>query len=174
MQRPIMELRRGQRLPLVEIFEATRFAVQIHCEVGPGIECDIVAFGLNASGKLHGDAWMIFYNQTEAPDEAIRLSPHLPQFIVDLERLPQEIARVSFCLALDGGATAQDLRAVDIRIKAYITAELLLHPSMFEQQRALMLLELYRHPTGWRINCVGQGFKGGLAALLQHYGGDVA
>ena len=37
-----------------------------------------------------------------------------------------------------------------------------------------MLFELYRKDGGWRCMAVGQGFNGGLDALVAHFGGEVA
>jgi hypothetical protein len=37
-----------------------------------------------------------------------------------------------------------------------------------------MVIEIYRKDGLWRLSPVGQGFNGGLDALVQHFGGDVA
>jgi tellurite resistance protein TerA len=37
-----------------------------------------------------------------------------------------------------------------------------------------MLLEIYKKDGIWRLCAVGQGFNGGLDALVQHFGGEVA
>jgi hypothetical protein len=44
----------------------------------------------------------------------------------------------------------------------------------FDQERALMLIELYRKGDSWRLATIGQGFNGGLEALVRHFGGVVA
>jgi tellurite resistance protein TerA len=44
--------------------------------------------------------------------------------------------------------------------------------SEFGQEKALMMGEIY-NKGGWRIAAVGQGFNGGLDALLKHFGGEV-
>ncbi|WP_036269126.1 TerD family protein, partial [Methylocaldum szegediense] len=44
----------------------------------------------------------------------------------------------------------------------------------FAEERALMLLEIYRKDGIWRLCALGQGFNGGLAALVRHFGGEVA
>ncbi len=43
----------------------------------------------------------------------------------------------------------------------------------FQQQKAVMLLDLYFKDV-WRVGAVGQGFNGGLEALVKHFGGTVA
>jgi len=52
-------------------------------------------------------------------------------------------------------------------------AELKLDGSIFDQERATMLIEIYRKEGIWRLAAIGQGFNAGLAALIQHFGGEV-
>lgn len=44
----------------------------------------------------------------------------------------------------------------------------------FADEQAAMLGEFYRRDGGWRFMAVGQGFNGGLPALVRHFGADVA
>ena len=53
-------------------------------------------------------------------------------------------------------------------------AELKLEGQLFAQERATMLVEIYRKDNIWRLAAIGQGFNAGLAALIQHFGGEVA
>ncbi|WP_394651787.1 VWA domain-containing protein, partial [uncultured Acinetobacter sp.] len=43
-----------------------------------------------------------------------------------------------------------------------------------DQERATMLIEIYLKDGIWRLAAIGQGFNAGLAALIQHFGGEVA
>ncbi len=54
------------------------------------------------------------------------------------------------------------------------TAKFAFKGSDFGAERALMLGELYRKENAWRFCAVGQGFTGGLDALVRHFGGTVA
>jgi tellurite resistance protein TerA len=45
--------------------------------------------------------------------------------------------------------------------------------SAFDSERTIMLLQVYRKNEVWRINAIGQGFHGGLSALVTHFGGEV-
>jgi hypothetical protein len=46
--------------------------------------------------------------------------------------------------------------------------------SDFAAEQAVMLGEIYRKDGQWRFMVVGQGFNGGLPALVRHFGADVA
>ena len=39
---------------------------------------------------------------------------------------------------------------------------------------AMIFGEVYRHNGEWKFNAIGSGFGGGLAALCNHYGIEVA
>ncbi|RZL87037.1 MAG: tellurium resistance protein, partial [Variovorax sp.] len=44
----------------------------------------------------------------------------------------------------------------------------------FGDEKAVIVAELYRRDGSWRFGAVGQGFNGGLSALLAHFGGTEA
>jgi tellurite resistance protein TerA len=44
----------------------------------------------------------------------------------------------------------------------------------FENEKAVIVGEIYRKDGVWRFGAVGQGFAGGLSALLAHFGGAEA
>ena len=45
--------------------------------------------------------------------------------------------------------------------------------SDFAEQQASMLIQVYRKGVVWRISNVAQGFNGGLAFIVEHFGGEV-
>src|SRR5450830_1122689 len=55
-----------------------------------------------------------------------------------------------------------------------ITVDLNGPRSTFQDEKAVIIGELYRRDGSWRFGAVGQGFAGGLAALLKHFGGSEA
>ena len=44
----------------------------------------------------------------------------------------------------------------------------------FQDEKAVIVGEIYRKDGVWRFGAVGQGFNGGLSALLAHFGGAEA
>lgn len=42
----------------------------------------------------------------------------------------------------------------------------------YQQEKALILCEVYRKDGIWRFSVVDSGFNGGLSALLAHFGGE--
>ena len=45
--------------------------------------------------------------------------------------------------------------------------------TVYQEHTAIMLFEFYKHNGVWKMCANGQGFNGGLAALIRHFGGDV-
>jgi hypothetical protein len=79
--------------------------------------------------------------------------------------------------AIDGQNVMSQLQQATIQIlnlQFQPIAELKLDGSIFDQERATMLIEIYRKDGIWRLAAIGQGFNAGLAALIQHFGGEVA
>ena len=165
----------GQRVKLSDLTSSQHFTIQI--DLG-GFNADLSCFGLDERGQLSNDQYFIFYNQPDSPERAISSSGDLTggkaTFTIDLSRLPSSIRKLVFTLTLDAGSVAylttgslilQDSRGEQARF-TFCGAD-------FGRERALMLLEVYFKDV-WRICAVGQGFDGGLQALLESFGGEVA
>ncbi|MFC6592776.1 TerD family protein [Deinococcus lacus] len=142
---------------------------------GPG-DYDLILFGLDAAGKLTDDRYMIFYNQPRSPEGAIEsvTGPRGERsFTVDLGRLPPSIQRLSLAATTDQGHFGQIDHAEMTLMGPGPLAGYRVTGRDFTSERAIMLFDLYFKDV-WRAGAVGQGFSGGLAALVRHYGGEVA
>lgn len=140
---------------------------------------DLVAFRLDAREQVAGDEDFVFYNEPEHPDGSVRLatdSPTEQAITVDLERLPEEVARVVVAAAIDGDARFSDVGAIEVTatcgVAAAPTARATLDAATTE--RTMLLAELYRRGDAWRLRAIGQGYDHGLLPLARGYGVDVA
>lgn len=168
-----MSLQKGQKLKLDSSTVAADLSVR--CAVKAPFHIDVSCFGLDANGKLSDEAYMVFYNQTASAKEEIRLVADVPdsQFMVQLSRLPAQIARLVFTAAIDPShsQTMRELGSLEFRLGEHV---FLLSGADFSGEKAIMVAELYRKDGDWRLGVNGQGFNGGLDALLVHFGGAVA
>lgn len=168
-----MSLQKGQKLKLDSSMTNTELAV--HCSVKAAFHIDVSCFGLDAHGKLSDEAYMVFYNQTASPKGEIRLVADVPdsQFSVSLSRLPAQIDRLVFTAAIDPAHSQamNELGSLEFRLGEHVFA---LSGADFSGEKAIMIAELYRKDGDWRLGVNGQGFNGGLDALLVHFGGAVA
>jgi tellurite resistance protein TerA len=161
---------RGQKGKLSDLGLPARFEVGIELQAG-GSTADMSCFGLDAGERLGDERYMVFYNQPASPHGEVRLSlaPGRATFQVDLDALPQSVAKLVFTAALDGGGTMRDCGRVNMRLGDAV--DLALSGADFASEKAVILGELYRKDGHWRFGAVGQGFDGGLPALLKHFGG---
>lgn len=166
----MIRLVRGQKVPLDSIVDGN--IVNISVSYAPN-NIDIAAFGLSAERKIGDDRYVVLFSNPESPDSCMKLESEDGQarFIFDLGRLPRAIERIVLTATNDDApiSRAQELKVtVGRNVAVYNVCEGL------TTETAVMMLELYRHAGSWRLGTIGQGFNGGLAMLIEHFGGSVA
>lgn len=173
----MLALIRGQKMPLSSVLaHSEKLSIRFNGAAN-GLVLDLAAFGLDVHAKLSDDRYMLFYNQPVSPCRAIEFQAESAEFSLDLSKLSNRIDKIVFTLTVDGQASMQQLAHSSLQIldaARCVVAEFAFDGSMFQQEKALMLAELYQKDGVWRFAAVGQGFNGGLAALVQHFGGEVA
>ncbi|KQQ97165.1 VWA domain-containing protein [Massilia sp. Leaf139] len=170
------QLSRGERLQLAG------FAADGGVQAGVsarGVALDFACFSLDGRGKLFGEPYMTFFNQPATPCGGVRSSAvggDANGFAFQLGRLPQAVERVVITASVDGAGSLAQLQAGHLRLVAQDGefARFDFTGRDFASEQAVMLGEFYRRDGGWRFAAVGQGFDGGLAALVTHFGADVA
>ncbi|MFI1957291.1 TerD family protein [Streptomyces althioticus] len=172
------EFQRGHKARISDLTAGTDLYVGVQI-AGPGLSFDISCFGLDAEERLSDDRYFIFYNQPKSPEESIQLlgaqAGDTESFRVTLDRIPQQIKKLSFTATIDGAGQMSQIGPGYIRIVAG-GEEVARYPfsgSEFTTERAVMLGDFYVKDV-WRFAAVGQGFDGGLDALLRNFGGEVA
>ena len=167
----MLQLTRGQKTKLADLTSALQLRAHIMARA-PGLTFDFSCFGVDANGKLSDDRYFIFYNQKASPEGAINLG-NQGAFDLDLSRVPASIARLVFVATIDGNGTMSNLQigAFTLNANGGEVARFELKGSDFGAEKAVMVAEVYRKDV-WRVAAVGQGFAGGLDAVLTHFGGE--
>ncbi|WP_295388824.1 VWA domain-containing protein [uncultured Thiodictyon sp.] len=170
-----MQLARGQRLSLAELIGSTTLRIEIDLR---GVAVDVSCFGLDANSQLSDDRYLVFFNQPATPCGGVRIANAAGAaagFDLALDRLPDMIERLVFVAAIDGPGTMSTLVSGQVALAAgERRAVFAFTGDDFAQERALMLIELYRKGGAWRVAATGAGFNGGMDALVRHFGGEVA
>ncbi|WP_369152206.1 TerD family protein [Streptomyces sp. R17] len=172
------EFQRGHKARISDLTAGTDLYVGVQIS-GPGLGFDISCFGLDADERLSDDRYFVFYNQPKSPEESIQLlgaqAGDTESFRVTLDRIPQQIKKLSFTATIDGAGQMSQIGPGYIRIVAggEEVARYPFNGSEFSTERAVMLGDFYFKDV-WRFAAVGQGFDGGLEALLRNFGGEVA
>jgi len=164
---------RGQKGKLSDLGCGTQFPVEVDISL-PGASVDVSCFGLDANEKLSDERFMVFYNQLAAPADAVKLdlSSGKARFAVNLDALPASITQLVFVAAIDGAQTMRSIGASRLTLGSAV--EFPLTASVFGDEKAVIVANIYRKEGVWRFGAVGQGFNGGLSALLAHFGGSEA
>ncbi len=156
---------------------------------GADFDLDGSAFLLNASGKVRSDADFIFYNQPksdngavvhqgdnrtgegEGDDEVIE---------VDLATVPADVEKIAITVTIhDADARKQNFGQVSSAFIRCVNPNGNVEIARFDLsedasvETAMIFGEIYRHNGEWKFKAIGQGFKGGLGALAQHFGVNV-
>uniref|UniRef100_UPI001184FFE8 TerD family protein n=1 Tax=Streptomyces sp. sk226 TaxID=2034268 RepID=UPI001184FFE8 len=172
------EFQRGHKAKISDLTAGTDLYVGVQI-AAPGLTFDISCFGLDANEQLSDDRYFIFFNQPKSPEESIQLlgaqSGDTESFRVTLDRIPAAIQKLSFTATLDGAGQMSQIGPGYIRIVAggEEVVRYAFTGSEFTTERAVMLGDFYLKDV-WRFAAVGQGFDGGLEALLKNFGGEVA
>lgn len=161
---------RGQKGKLVELGCTSRFPVVVNVRA-QGADLDVSCFGLDATDTLSDDRFMVFFNQLESPGKAITLAidASAARFSVDLDAVPENISKLVFTASIDGAITMRDIDSGAITVGDAVKFPF--SGADFVEEKAVIIGELYRRDGHWRFGAVGQGFNGGLSALLKHFGG---
>ncbi|MFF0091026.1 TerD family protein [Streptomyces canus] len=172
------EFQRGHKAKISDLTAGTDLYVGVQIS-GPGLTFDISCFGLDADERLSDDRYFIFFNQPKSPEDSIQLlgaqSGDTESFRVTLDQIPSQIHKLSFTATIDGAGQMSQIAPGYLRIVAggEEVARYSFDGSEFSTERAVMLGDLYLKDV-WRFAAVGQGFDGGLDALLKNFGGEVA
>ena len=125
---------------------------------GRDVEADASAYLLTSTGRVRGDADMVFYNQPAGADGAVSFIADdgaRGRFRIDLARIPQSIERIVFCVTvheaqskrqtlalLDGATISVDAGDSAIRYRPALAAA---------TEAAMTFGELYRRNGQWKF-----------------------
>jgi len=135
-----------------------------------GAEIDVSAFLVTGTGKVRSDADMCFYGQPSVSGGAVALHGSgggETRFTAAPGRIPAEIERVIFTATVhENRAAFGRLPEIGVEVSG-VRGQI---PCTGMTETALILAELYKRNGAWKVRIVGQGWKGGLAALATHLG----
>lgn len=171
----VKTLIRGEKVKLADYTNVLQLEVEVSIQAP--FEIDFTCFGLNEQRQLQDDRYMVFYNQLQSPNTELRIeNGHgKSKFTIDLSKLPSSVPYLVFTATIDGDQMMNQIEQGSFVVKANNSIILQYHfsSSDFQQQKAIIIGEIY-YKSLWRIAGVGQGFDGGLAALLTSFGGEMA
>lgn len=172
-----MQLVSGQKIALNQLIQNDKkFTLRVQFKAS--FDVDISSFGVGQNDKLFNDDYMTFYNQIKTPKSEVQYSQqgNLNLFTFDLNKIDVvQTPRFVICATVaNDQATIQNGQIDLVNQQGEVLAIYQLNASDFSQEKAVMLTEIYFKNDLWRIAAIGQGFNGGLSALVRHFGAEVA
>lgn len=163
---------RGQKGKLADMGCTGSFPIVLALSA-QGMDIDMTCFGLDANGQLSDDRYMVFFNQKSCPGGGMTLEfeNSSATFRVDVSRLPDSIHKLVFAASISGEGTMCKLGPSLMRLGS---TSFSFSGTDYQNEKAVIIGELYRRDGQWRFGAVGQGFNGGLSALLKYFGGTEA
>ncbi|MFF8945051.1 TerD family protein [Streptomyces sp. NPDC014864] len=162
------ELVRGQNHPLLEL--------RLEIRISAGTPIVAAATIGDDRGTVRGAEWVAHpgapvLSGVEVPRQAA--ADH--RLAVDLGAVPEAAHRVSVLLALPttGGGPARfsAVAAPFVAVTGLDGTELVSYTiTDLDAESAVVALELYRRQGAWKVRAIGQGYAGGLTALLTDQG----
>lgn len=125
----------------------------------------------DADGQVRGDGDFVFYNQTSAP--GVRLDGD--RLTVDPARLRPGADRVTVVVSpADPGTPLGRLPSPALLVSAADGRQVArFTPPRPQAETVLLLAELYRRGTAWKLRALGQGYADGLAGVARDFGIEV-
>ncbi len=171
----MQEMIQGEKIKLQDLKN-----INIEIFIDSSLTIDISCFGVDQNDKLSDDRYFIFYNQTTSPNREIinKKNGNSEIFEIKLNLLPNFINKLVFVATIDGNGEFSKIRNSYLKlfdVGLILNKELYkfnFSGSTFDKEKAIIIAEIYKKDNIWRLNNVGQGFNGGLSALLKHFGGE--
>ncbi|MFD0064532.1 TerD family protein [Streptomyces sp. NPDC056690] len=162
------ELVRGQNHPLNQTRLEIRVSAGAPVVAGATLSDD--------EGRVHGRDWVAHPGAPALPGlEVPRQAAADHRLAVDLDAVPEAAHRVSVLLALPAGPGDPDrfgaVAAPFVAVTGLDGSEVASYTiTDLDAESAVVALELYRRHGAWKVRAVGQGYAGGLGALLTDQG----
>ena len=138
---------------------------------------DLSALLVKPDYKVRSDADFVFYNQPNGPGvTCVPPAGGAPWTIrIDLDQVPGDVHAVRIVSSLDDGGkvfgqVGQPVARVSDESGQPI-AEFTL--TGLDRELIVLPLEFYRREAAWKLRAIGQGYDGGLAALITDHGVSV-
>ncbi|MEH7464277.1 TerD family protein [Bacillus thuringiensis] len=178
---------KGQKIDITKTHpEINRLLVGLNWNAPMNMEVDASAFLVGVDGKFTKEEDFVFYGQPYSSCQTVKLNQNSSssikqEFFIDLARISKEVQKIVFSITIHNAEEKkqffQDVTHIQMKIiNEQTRAEIINFPITysFTNESAIIVGDLYRHAGAWKFNPVGAGYFGGLAALCENFGIEVA
>lgn len=161
----------GQKVPLGPAFEEG-ISLRLGWDGTDGkINLELFLFLLGQDRKAAGPHCLMSRANPRRADGTVSLEPD-GSAVLRPREIPQEIQRIAVAVSASGGSGARcsAVRSLCLGVDPAGGGEgYRFEPAGLQEESAVVLAEIYRRNSEWRLGAVGAGFSGGIAALCRSY-----
>ncbi|MBK3496268.1 TerD family protein [Viridibacillus sp. YIM B01967] len=180
-----MNISRGQKVDITKNSTTKDIAIVLEWEK-PNIEMEIdgAAFLLEQNGQCKDDKHFVFYGQPSSMNGSVQhigSTNSTAEIHMSLEIIPADVQKIALTITIHegemNGKNFGNIDSVRLTVKDRENGRILYSFDFgqeLKKETAIVVGEIYRHNGEWKLNAVGMGFNGGLPALCENFGIEVA
>lgn len=192
-----VSLSKGERVSLSKSVKVFTVGLSWDASQVPGedFDLDVMAFMLNAQGKVITEKHFVFYNNLEDPQKSLRHTGDErtgaaegddEQMILDLSKVHSDVTEIKFIMNIhEGIARGQNFGQVRNSIAKLYEGNASENPTIVPALRYdleedassstnMEFCTIYKHNDGWKFRALGQGNKLTLSQNIKQYGVEAA
>ena len=135
---------------------------------------DLVVLCVDGNGRADGDNGVALWTQPQCAGGAVTIDPAAASAVIEPDRLADGIQRVLLVAQADGVDELSQCGSLSVQVTADGAAAAALSIPSPPALPTVQLAEVYRHGSGWKVRCLGDGYQEGLARLLEVHGIEIA
>ena len=154
-------------------------------DTGVDFDLDSSVLLLGENGKMVSDKHFIFYNNLKSPDGSVEhTGDNLTgagegddeQVKIDLSKVSADVHKIVFVVTIhEADKRKQNFGQVSnsfVRLVNEENGQEVVRYDLGEDystETAMIMAELYKHNSEWKMTAVGNGYAGGLGAVVNNY-----
>jgi serine/threonine protein kinase len=179
----IEKLKKGQKILIDEQIGSRNFILGLNWEYANKGEFEIESCALLLSGndKLEKEENFVFYNNLSSPDKSVKIDLSDNQIFrkiieIDLNKIASDITRIKFIITLDKNnfpkATFNDINKLSVSVITALNKNFVYFPEDIENVETVILIEIYKRNSEWKLQASGEGYKSKLLDFLKLFASE--
>lgn len=134
---------------------------------------DLIVLCVRGDGTADGDNGVALWTQPQAAGGSVRIDTATDTVTLDLGRIPADVQRLLVVAQADGVADLAAAGSLTAAVRADGADAVTLQVDAPPALPTVQVGEVYRHTSGWKVRCLGDGYQDGLKRLLEVHGIEV-
>lgn len=174
----VPNMRRGQRISIKELGSSQLKIIFEHQSGARDMDIDSYCFLLGENGKVSRDEDLIFFGNTEAPNQSVKSvsADSNSLVLIDLNKVDSSVSKIVVSYSIYGDHAQQNFSMVTspaIRVFCHDKEVFRFELKDLSEEKTVVAAEIYQYKGQWKMRFVGSGYRSGLKQLCEGYGVNV-